>query len=89
MQCFLLLLNRLPAEGESPDHTIVSMASSLPPSVEYDNNTLRTELLKLGFNAGPIQNSTRTLYLKKLQTLKKNPILATNSSNKGKSTYFL
>lgn len=73
-------------EDESPDHTIVSVASSLPPSVEYDNNTLRAELLKLGFNAGPIQNSTRTLYLKKLQALKKNPILAT-ISNKGKSMF--
>lgn len=74
-------------EDESPDHTIVSVASSLPPSVEYDNNTLRAELMKLGFNAGPIQNSTKTLYLKKLQALKKNPILATNS-NRGKSMFF-
>ncbi|KAL4708448.1 hypothetical protein ACJJTC_001164 [Scirpophaga incertulas] len=57
------------------DHTIVSVASSLPASVQYDNNTLRAELIKLGFTPGPIQESNKTLYLKKLQTLKKNPIV--------------
>ncbi|XP_028171453.1 uncharacterized protein LOC114360831 [Ostrinia furnacalis] len=62
----------------SPDQTIQSVASSLPSSVQYDNNTLREELVKRGFRPGPIQDSTRTLYLKKLQALKKNPILQTN-----------
>lgn len=57
----------------SPDQTILSVASSLPPSVNYDNNTLRAELIRLGFRPGPIQDSTRTLYLKKLQALKKTP----------------
>ncbi|XP_060805763.1 ankyrin repeat and LEM domain-containing protein 1 [Amyelois transitella] len=63
------------ADATSPDQTIVSVASSLPPSVQYDSNTLKEELLKLGFKPGPIQDSTRTLYLKKLQALKKNPMV--------------
>ncbi|XP_035435336.2 ankyrin repeat and LEM domain-containing protein 1 [Spodoptera frugiperda] len=67
----------LPLDGDlepiTPDHTIVSVASSLPASVQYDDNTLRAELLRLGFTPGPIQDTTRNLYLKKLQALKKNP----------------
>ncbi|XP_045452485.1 ankyrin repeat and LEM domain-containing protein 1-like [Melitaea cinxia] len=68
----------LPVEetADSPDQTILSVASSLPTSMEYDNNTLRAELVRLGFKPGPIQENTKTLYLKKLQALKKNPIIA-------------
>ncbi|CAH2089719.1 unnamed protein product [Euphydryas editha] len=68
----------LPVEetADSPDQTILSVASSLPSSMEYDNNTLRAELIRLGFNPGPIQENTKTLYLKKLHTLKNNPIIA-------------
>ncbi|KAH9635815.1 hypothetical protein HF086_002375 [Spodoptera exigua] len=61
------------SEPVTPDHTIVSVASSLPASVQYDDNTLRAELLRLGFSPGPIQDTTRNLYLKKLQALKKTP----------------
>ncbi|KAL0869660.1 hypothetical protein ABMA27_005907 [Loxostege sticticalis] len=63
------------ADLDSPDQTVMSVASSLPSSVQYDNNTLRAELIKLGFRPGPILDSTRTLYLKKLQALKKDPIV--------------
>ncbi|XP_049876839.1 ankyrin repeat and LEM domain-containing protein 1-like [Pectinophora gossypiella] len=70
-----------PADN-SPDSTVLSVASSLPASVDYDNNTLRAELLRRGFRPGPIQDSTRTLYLKKLHALKKNPIVA---SGQGKT----
>ncbi|XP_059059611.1 ankyrin repeat and LEM domain-containing protein 1-like [Achroia grisella] len=66
------------ADTTNVDQTILSVASSLPPSVQYDNNTLRAELIRLGFRPGPIQDSTRTLYLKKLQALKKNPIIVRN-----------
>ncbi|KAJ2948326.1 hypothetical protein O0L34_g7565 [Tuta absoluta] len=69
----------LPVEepsDSSPDSTIISVASSLPPSVDFDNHTLRAELIKRGFRPGPIQDSTRTLYLKKLHALRKNPIIA-------------
>lgn len=70
-----LICYRLPVddgmESISPDHTIVSVASSLPASVQYDDNTLRAELVRLGFTPGPIQSTTRSLYLKKLQALKK------------------
>ncbi|VVC95926.1 unnamed protein product [Leptidea sinapis] len=69
----------LPVEDEREqscgDQTIISVASSLPPSMEYDNNTLRNELVKLGFKPGPILDSNKTLYLKKLHTLRKNPIM--------------
>ncbi|XP_026495416.2 ankyrin repeat and LEM domain-containing protein 1-like [Vanessa tameamea] len=67
----------LPVEetAETPDQTTLSVASSLPSSMEYDNNTLRAELVRLGFNPGPIQENTKMLYLKKLQALKKNPIV--------------
>ncbi|CAB3251197.1 unnamed protein product [Arctia plantaginis] len=58
-------------ESVSPDLTIISVASSLPASVQYDDNTLRAELVRLGFTPGPIQSTTRSLYLKKLQALKK------------------
>ncbi|PZC83102.1 hypothetical protein B5X24_HaOG208575 [Helicoverpa armigera] len=61
------------AEYISPDQTILSVASSLPASVQYDDNTLRAELLRLGYTPGPIQDTTRNLYLKKLQALKKKP----------------
>ena len=68
---------RLPVDEDTelftPDQTIVSVASSLPASVQYDDNTLRAELLRLGFTPGPIQDTTRNLYLKKLQALKKGP----------------
>ncbi|RVE44910.1 hypothetical protein evm_010457 [Chilo suppressalis] len=73
------------ADLSSPDQTIVSVASSLPTSMQYDDNTLRSELIKLGFRPGPIQQTTRTLYLKKLQALKRNPIVI---SSQGK-TYSL
>lgn len=59
------------AELSVPDQTIVSVASSLPASVQYDDNTLRAELIRLGYRPGPIQDTTRNLYLKKLQELKK------------------
>lgn len=59
------------AELSAPDQTIVSVASSLPASVQYDDNTLRAELIRLGYRPGPIQDTTRNLYLKKLQELKK------------------
>ncbi|KAJ8717377.1 hypothetical protein PYW08_005776 [Mythimna loreyi] len=84
------------AELFTPDQTIVSVASSLPASVQYDDNTLRAELLRLGFNPGPIQDTTRNLYLKKLQALKKRPrdevdVLSSNlqglALNKQKKTY--
>ncbi|CAF4914337.1 unnamed protein product [Pieris macdunnoughi] len=60
----------------SPDQTILSVASSLPPSMDYDTDTLRAELTKLGFKPGPILENTKTLYLKKLHALKKNPIIS-------------
>lgn len=53
--------------------TMVSVASSLPASVKYDDSTLRKELVRLGFTPGPIQDTTRNLYLKKLQALKNGP----------------
>ncbi|CAK1553005.1 unnamed protein product [Leptosia nina] len=71
------------ANDPSPDQTILSVASSLPPSMEYDTETLRKELMKLGFKPGPIQENTKTLYLKKLHALKKNPIVV--KSNEGKT----
>lgn len=61
------------SELHNHDQTIVSVASSLPTSVDYDDRTLRAELIRLGFTPGPIQSSTRKLYLKKLQALKKEP----------------
>lgn len=51
--------------------------------MEYDNNTLRAELVRLGFKPGPIQENTKTLYLKKLHALKNNPIIAQHE-NKSK-----
>ncbi|XP_032519970.2 ankyrin repeat and LEM domain-containing protein 1-like [Danaus plexippus] len=63
-------------EGSDADQTIHSIASSLPFSVSYDNDALRSELIRLGVTPGPIQNTTRTLYLKKLQALKTNPVIA-------------
>ncbi|CAG5029727.1 unnamed protein product [Parnassius apollo] len=71
------------SDMSTPDQTILSVASSLPSSMDYDVNTLRTELIRLGFNPGPIHENTRTLYLKKLQTLKKSPIVI----NKQGKTY--
>ncbi|CAB3255854.1 unnamed protein product [Arctia plantaginis] len=40
-------------------------------SVKFSDSTLREELRRLGFNAGPIVDSTRSLYVKKLATLKR------------------
>ncbi|CAH4029121.1 unnamed protein product [Pieris brassicae] len=68
----------------SPDQTILSVASSLPPSMDYDTDTLRAELTKLGFKPGPILENTKTLYLKKLHALKKNPIIS-KRNEQGKS----
>ncbi|KPJ03255.1 Ankyrin repeat and LEM domain-containing protein 1 [Papilio xuthus] len=63
------------ADMTTPDQTILSVASSLPSTMDYDVITLRSELMKLGFTPGPIHESTKTLYLKKLQTLKKTPTI--------------
>ncbi|XP_034835070.1 ankyrin repeat and LEM domain-containing protein 1-like [Maniola hyperantus] len=60
-------------EATTADQTIISMASSLPSSMEYDINSLRLELMRLGFTPGPIREHNKTLYLKKLKSLKKNP----------------
>ncbi|XP_013163212.1 PREDICTED: uncharacterized protein LOC106114517 [Papilio xuthus] len=65
------------ADMTTPDQTILSVASSLPSTMDYDVITLRSELMKLGFTPGPIHESTKTLYLKKLQTLKKTPTIVT------------
>ncbi|CAH0401401.1 unnamed protein product [Chilo suppressalis] len=73
------------ADLSSPDQTIVSVASSLPTSMQYDDNTLRSELIKLGFRPGPIQQTTRTLYLKKLQALKRNPIVISSQGKRKKT----
>ncbi|XP_066249378.1 ankyrin repeat and LEM domain-containing protein 1-like [Euwallacea similis] len=60
----------------------VSCLSSLPPSFEYDDNNLRRELRQLGYNPGPITDTTKSLYLKKLHQLKKHPEIAKTYSTK-------
>lgn len=37
---------------------------------KYNDNTLREELRRFGYNPGPIVDSTRSFYIKKLETLK-------------------
>ncbi|XP_068620657.1 ankyrin repeat and LEM domain-containing protein 1-like [Battus philenor] len=75
----------LPVDDDAtstPDQTILSAASSLPSSMDYDVNTLRSELVRLGFNPGPIQENTKTLYLKKLHNLRKCPTVPVNKDGK-------
>ncbi|GBP17499.1 Ankyrin repeat and LEM domain-containing protein 1 [Eumeta japonica] len=67
----VLPIEETESKSSNPENTILTVASSLPASMEYDNNRLRAELIQLGFNPGPIDNKTRTLYLKKLHSLKK------------------
>lgn len=70
----------------SPEQTVVSVASSLPTALQYSDRALRAELTRLGYSPGPIQDSTRTLYLRKLRQLQRNP--AAVSANGNKKTAF-
>ena len=60
--------------------------SSLPPSVEYDAQTLRNELIALGCSPGPIMENTKHLYLKKLHALKKRNVVVEKAG--GKCEYY-
>lgn len=58
-----------------------SAGSSMPCTIEYDSETLRNELSMLGYTAGPITPTTKRVYLKKLQELKKHPIIPVENNN--------
>lgn len=66
--------------------TKLSSGSSLPDSIEYDVDLLRKELTSLGFSPGPITDTTKRVYLKKLQQLKREPLVIPNktTNNRGK-----
>ncbi|XP_050296832.1 ankyrin repeat and LEM domain-containing protein 1-like [Anthonomus grandis grandis] len=62
---------------------VSSNLSSLPPTFEYDNKTLRLELTALGYEVGPITETTKRLYLRKLYQFKKSPAAAQKIVNNG------
>jgi len=47
---------------------------SIPPSLDYDTDTLRRELKKNGYIPGPIVPTTKRLYLRKLFRIQKKPV---------------
>lgn len=57
-------------------YSTVSTAITIP--AEYDTDDLRNELTCFGHPPGPITQSTKLLYLKRLIKFKRNPALATN-----------
>lgn len=60
--------------------TKLSSGSSLPESIEYDVELLRKELTGLGFSPGPITDTTKRVYLRKLQQLKREPPAVQNNA---------
>lgn len=49
----------------------ISSNSSVPIPFDYDTDTLRRELTLEGFEPGPITNTTKRVYIKKLIELKR------------------
>uniref|UniRef100_A0A182JXF9 LEM domain-containing protein n=1 Tax=Anopheles christyi TaxID=43041 RepID=A0A182JXF9_9DIPT len=56
----------------NPSLTSLSTVLTLPP-LDYDTDALRAELTTLGEPPGPITNSTKKLYLRKLVKLRRHP----------------
>ncbi|XP_041785482.1 uncharacterized protein LOC121600691 [Anopheles merus] len=56
----------------NPSLTSLSTAVTLPP-LDYDTDALRAELTTFGEPPGPITNSTKKLYLRKLVKLRRHP----------------
>lgn len=59
------------ADVMSDISSAVSDVSSVPSAISYASDTLRTELTSFGYKPGPINKTTKRLYLKKLWRLKK------------------
>lgn len=62
--------------------TKLSSGSSLPESIEYDTDSLRKELIAVGYSPGPIGPTTKRVYLLKLKELKKSPAPIVNEHQK-------
>ncbi|KAK5648343.1 hypothetical protein RI129_003235 [Pyrocoelia pectoralis] len=74
----VLLEKRFPVNQKiDVDNELLSQSSklsSLPASFDYDANTLRHELTRYGFPAGPITKTTKRVYLRKLYRLQKQAV---------------
>jgi len=68
MLCYIVLPCVFPVEHSS------GCDISIPPSLDYDTDTLRRELKENGYIPGPIVPTTKRLYLKKLFRIQKKPV---------------
>ncbi|XP_063241826.1 ankyrin repeat and LEM domain-containing protein 1-like isoform X2 [Bacillus rossius redtenbacheri] len=66
---------------EERDDAVSSTAASFPISLDYDSDTLRKDLRKLGQNIGPITATTKRVYLKRLYALHKHLSLPPPTGN--------
>lgn len=64
-----------------------SYGSSLPETIEYDTDSLRKELIAVGYSPGPITETTKRIYLKKLQQLKREPLVVQNNTTINRGTF--
>jgi len=67
MLCYIVLPFLFPVEHSS------GCDISIPPSLDYDTDTLRRELKRNGYIPGPIVPTTKRLYLRKLFRIQKKP----------------
>jgi hypothetical protein len=67
MLCYIVLPFVLPVEHSS------GCDISIPPSLDYDTDTLRRELKENGYIPGPIVPTTKRLYLRTLFRIQRKP----------------
>lgn len=89
-----LVMPQIFNDNKSTSSKANTVASSLPTTIDYDTETLRTELTFRGEAPGPITSTTKRTYLKRLLRLQKIPAIDSppvNTCNRGNTflTYLI
>ncbi|XP_028128210.1 ankyrin repeat and LEM domain-containing protein 1 [Diabrotica virgifera virgifera] len=74
----VLYEKRLHSVPSNTNERVQTLSSKTSSTINYNATTLRKELISLGFPAGPVTDTTKTVYLNKLYQLKK---LSTKTSS--------
>lgn len=70
---FNTISNSRKKSTENANETVLSDTTNITLPVDYETDALRAELTQFGETVGPITNSTKKLYLKRLVKYKRNP----------------